>query len=549
MGNVICDVSVIEDWRTILENLGRDDGLKPCYWIGAPSNKENVETWFPGIVYHVNFDAIRGIPPAAYSNMPLRPLDQHIVKALAFEEMLSFQMMNRMGWDEAFTYNERIQLYQKQLSYWLTILDIFKPVLYIRYLVPHLLYDYTLFQLCKKKGIPTVTFRQTAVLAVVFPTTGYNQDHETIVAAYQNQHNTDTPPDSSLSQALRKQVQKVSGHYYEEAVPYYMQKQLELAQKRQEQRKITRLLKKIVPPYLRKPQNIHKVLDVSRYPLYFATTIQFYLRFYLGLFRVPQTYIKFKGRKVEDTNISPWEYHWSRMRASQYKKSLKLQYEQLTQQDVDLNQPYVYVPLHFQPERTTSPEAEVFANQFLMIDILSYTLPKGWKIYVKEHPSQFILELGYLGRTPDFYNRLLQYPHVQLVPLSATPFELIDKSKAIATGTGTVGWEAILRGKPVMCFGHPWYKGCEGVFYTPSVESVAQFFTMLQQGYQVRREGVEEFIQAMEHVCTYIYLDGATKEQVGEAITEEQNIERITHAIQVLYRSAATNLGSGSGES
>jgi hypothetical protein len=539
-------VSVIEDWRTILENLGRDDGLKPCYWIGAPSNKENVETWFPGIVYHVNFDAIRGIPPAAYSNMPLRPLDQHILQEMAFEETIVFQMMNRMGWDEAFTYNERVQLYHKLLRYWLTILDLIKPVLFIRYVVPHILYDYVLFQLCKKKGIPTITFRQTSVPGVFFPTTGYNQEHDTIVSAYKKQHIINTTPEAPLSQAIEEQVQTVSGHQYKKAMPYYMQKQREREEKRQQRGAVVHFLIQLIPPYLRTPYRIYKIFRFSHYPLYFATTIQFYLRFV----NVPPSYlIKFKGRKVEDTNISPWEYHWSRMRASRYKKSLKLRYEQLAQQAVDLNQPYVYVPLHFQPERTTSPEAEVFANQFLMIDILSYTLPKGWKIYVKEHPSQFILELGYLGRTPDFYDRLLQYPHVQLVPLSATPFELIDKSQAIATGTGTVGWEAILRGKPVMCFGHPWYKGCEGVFYTPSVESAAQFFTMLQQGYQVRREGVEEFIQAMEHVCTYIYLDGATKEQVGEAITEEQNIERITNAIQVLYRSAATNPGSESGES
>ena len=37
-----------------------------------------------------------------------------------------------------------------------------------------------------------------------------------------------------------------------------------------------------------------------------------------------------------------------------------------------------------------------------------------------------------------------------------TNLKLIDKCKAVATITGTSGWEALIRGKPVLHFGYPW---------------------------------------------------------------------------------------------
>jgi hypothetical protein len=51
-----------------------------------------------------------------------------------------------------------------------------------------------------------------------------------------------------------------------------------------------------------------------------------------------------------------------------------------------------------------------------------------------------------------------------MVPLHADQFELIDNSIAIATTTGTVGFEALARGKPALIFGDVWYERCIGAW-------------------------------------------------------------------------------------
>ena len=66
---------------------------------------------------------------------------------------------------------------------------------------------------------------------------------------------------------------------------------------------------------------------------------------------------------------------------------------------------FVYFALHFEPERTTTPDGDYFHDQFLALVTLRKIVPMDVLIYVKEHPSQFILKKkGSLGRSPLFYD-------------------------------------------------------------------------------------------------------------------------------------------------
>ncbi|WP_461248593.1 hypothetical protein, partial [Treponema sp. R6D11] len=62
-------------------------------------------------------------------------------------------------------------------------------------------------------------------------------------------------------------------------------------------------------------------------------------------------------------------------------------YNQLAE-NPDYNLKYIYIPLHYQPEMTTSPIAKEYVRQELVISILDYYLPKDVTIYIKEHPMQ-----------------------------------------------------------------------------------------------------------------------------------------------------------------
>lgn len=125
--------------------------------------------------------------------------------------------------------------------------------------------------------------------------------------------------------------------------------------------------------------------------------------------------------------------------------------------EIDFNRKFVYFPLQFQPELTTSTLGGIYSDQLLAIESLSSILPDDFWIYVKENPKQ----TGTM-RGPQFFKRLDRISNLIFLPSYANTFELIDNSEFVATVTGTVGWETIRKGKNVLVFGIPWYRKLPG---------------------------------------------------------------------------------------
>lgn len=125
----------------------------------------------------------------------------------------------------------------------------------------------------------------------------------------------------------------------------------------------------------------------------------------------------------------------------------------------DPTEKYVYVSLHMQPELATDLLGGRYADQLLLIEELVRTLPDDVVIYAKEHPQQ---KKNF--RDPSYFERLKQIPRVRYLPPEVSPFELIAGSQAVVAISGTVGWEALQMGKPVLCFGAGWYRDFPGVF-------------------------------------------------------------------------------------
>jgi len=109
--------------------------------------------------------------------------------------------------------------------------------------------------------------------------------------------------------------------------------------------------------------------------------------------------------------------------------------------------------LHFQPERSTLPEAYGFAQQLAAVIALAEALPEDARLYVKEHPSIFTADCHWKERLAFWYRLVSQVRKAQLVPIETDPYELIDRSICVATIAGTVAGEALIRGKPVVIFG------------------------------------------------------------------------------------------------
>ncbi|MCZ2098410.1 MAG: capsular biosynthesis protein [Anaerolineae bacterium] len=133
-------------------------------------------------------------------------------------------------------------------------------------------------------------------------------------------------------------------------------------------------------------------------------------------------------------------------------------YEWLAVDAPDLSVPYVYFALQLQPEMTTSTLGAGYSDQLSALERLSAMVPDGWQIYAKENPKQTGRQRG-----AAFFRRLAMIPKVTYVAKTVDTYALLQGCRFASTVTGTVGWEAITGGKPVVTFGQPWFALLPGV--------------------------------------------------------------------------------------
>lgn len=166
---------------------------------------------------------------------------------------------------------------------------------------------------------------------------------------------------------------------------------------------------------------------------------------------------------------------------------------------------FLYFALDMQPETTTSPMGRVFVDQYYAILMLARCLPEGVTIVVKEHPMQELWQ-----RTPDFYKLLKAEPKVQFASMKANSFSLIERSLAVATITGTVGWEALFLGKPVIVFGEIYYKNLPGVMIPKDNESLTRTVQQIVEGKfpPCRLNDIRVFLHHAHQLCHTGVIDG-----------------------------------------
>src|SRR5207302_5771055 len=129
----------------------------------------DIKKRFPGITFQDNVDAVKSVPAPEHASRVFPPLDLALLDDLADCERMTLQMMERMDAEIGFPYAARVRLFHRHLRYWLGILDHYKPLAVILPNSPHLIYDYVLYELCKRKGITTILFTETSVEGYIYP--------------------------------------------------------------------------------------------------------------------------------------------------------------------------------------------------------------------------------------------------------------------------------------------------------------------------------------------------------------------------------------------
>lgn len=188
----------------------------------------------------------------------------------------------------------------------------------------------------------------------------------------------------------------------------------------------------------------------------------------------------------------------------------------------DTRLPFVYFPLHVQPEFTTDVRAPLLTNQIAVIENISKSVPAGYQVLVKEHP-------GMKGeRNINYYKQLTKLHNVRLLSPSIDSHDLIRAADAVLTITGSSAWEAILYEKPVIAFGplyydfYPLIYQCETFTKLPGI--LSQALTRFTPDHELLLKLVWALLESAHELE---WADPIRQ----PAVTARHNCERIADAI------------------
>ena len=486
----------------ILRELRRR-GVEIIYWCGLKKDFDAVarnKEEFPETIFHSDLDAVRGIPALGVSVDSFVPVGKDLLNQLLKCESQVLTMMNTID-THGTPLIKKKHIYYKYVRYWYGIFQNMKPDAVIFGDVPHMAFQYVVYCLAKLLGIKVVTYIDIQVEGrLIFLTDTVH--YQSLAAEYARIKN-DTVQIGNLNEDIQNYYKKQID-FKQDASPWYMKREY-------------------VDPwadgFYKFPVFRTVIKNIQQHTL-LKTTYG-----YVGLLFRKRDHTDLEGFSYPGYVAALKEWRWKKIKES-FKKEHK-RFEVIP----NFSKKFVYVPLHFQPERSTSALGDVFVDQILMIEILSAALPKGWVIYVKENPLQWKAPRAQAGRFKGYYEELARIPHTHLVPVGTSTFDLIKKSCAVATVTSTAGWEAILRGKPALVFGSVFYMYCEGVFKVSDMDSCVNAFSKIENGFVLDRQKVINFLAAVDAVSVRGYINDRYRRGQELAITDTENAKNIAGEI------------------
>lgn len=135
---------------------------------------------------------------------------------------------------------------------------------------------------------------------------------------------------------------------------------------------------------------------------------------------------------------------------------------------IDSALPFIYYPLHVEPERELLMQSPFLSNQVSVITNISKTLPVNYELYVKEHPG--MKNNGW--RPIEYYSNLQKLPNVTLIHPSVNSKELIEKCSLVITIAGDTGLEAAFFNKPSIVLTNTDFSVLPSVFYVENFKDL-----------------------------------------------------------------------------
>ncbi|NOS67700.1 MAG: hypothetical protein HOO67_05040 [Candidatus Peribacteraceae bacterium] len=422
-------------------------GTTPRYLRGIPQEHQQ---WFIS-------SQIRGCEYAGVEWQSLAPVDEELIERMRECEATFMEAVSRLEWKRSIPYAVRKRWYLRHLRFWNDYLTRYRINLYLSAWIPHEIPDIIIDALCKLRGIPVAYFGLSSIRDTSFIERDWEESAVQLGVRYTELLAQTDPATDPLTIPLEERF---------------------------DQR-----YRALVMPRGEVPAIEQQEVDVP----YWKSVRRLVAGNPFGALMRSVTYATPRG-------IARALQTWQRRR----RVAEGVAFYNAHAVEPDLKRDYVYMPLNFQPEATTVPQAGGYADLILTAELLHATLPPDVLIYVKEHPRPS----GPEKRTLDFYKDFAAIPRVRFVPRSFNTFVLREHCRAIATTAGTAGFEGPFRGKPIFLFGHCFYQFAPGTHRIHSLDdcraAVREIFTERKTPTLLE---CRVFLKAIEETCVHGVLD------------------------------------------
>lgn len=364
------------------------------------------------------------------------------------------------------------KLIRKLVGYWKEYLVSNQIGLVLFSSIPHAMYDYIIYELCKKLGVLTVYIEKTVwpdriILAHDF------KSSDALLSAEANR-------ESFNISDLKKYIKNLDSN----SLPYWTQYKLKNYDSSDSF--WVKLLKAVMDGSL-----WGRLRD--RRP---------------GIFWGKM----YESDKLKQKNLF-WHL-WVKYSIAARRKKILRDYDKSCVQDLaKINgKPYVVFFLQCQPEKSTSPVGGEFADQIKAIGNLRKWIPSSVEIVVREHPTQFKpFQRVEKGRDPSYYSTLKNMG-VHICHHISDKAKLVDDSLALISVSGTVIFEQYLLGKNVAYMGYPWYKNISEIPRVYDYHTTQEFIqsSLNNKGLTPDIQKVGDFLSS----CHLGYMDPISEQKV-----------------------------------
>ena len=160
---------------------------------------------------------------------------------------------------------------------------------------------------------------------------------------------------------------------------------------------------------------------------------------------------------------------------------------------VDYNCKFVYFPLGVDDGKEILISSPFYTNQVEVIRHVAKSLPVGYRLYLKEHPSSIIHD----WRSISEYEEIMNIPNVILIHPNVNSSELFRNCSLVVSISGSSGLEAAFYEVSSIIFSNQDYSKLSSVFKIDEIENLPEIIRNAL-GMKVKIEELDAYITYIE---------------------------------------------------